>query len=179
MDQTGLYVAGDSEFALHGQCKAGSGDSFVRKYDLDGKEQWTRQFGTSGREFLTAVAVDATGIFVSGTIRGGPIHGTVFLTKLEKTQSAVPAARPHIWQECVVNAASYAGGGLAPGEIVTIFGQAMGPAELTTLRLAEDGRLATTLSDTRILFNGIPAPLIYVSATQSSAIVPYAAAIGP
>ncbi|MGH7486578.1 MAG: hypothetical protein ACREMY_13410, partial [bacterium] len=39
-------------------------------------------------------------------------------------------ARPRISWECVVNAASYAGGGVAPGEIVTLFGQAMGPAEL-------------------------------------------------
>ena len=65
---------------------------------------------------------------------------------------------------------------MAPGEIVTVFGQAMGPVELTPLRLGNDGRLATTLSDTRVLFNGSAAPLIYVSATQSSAIVPYAVA---
>jgi uncharacterized protein (TIGR03437 family) len=77
-----------------------------------------------------------------------------------------------------VNAASYVGGGVAPGEIVTIFGQAIGPAELTRLRLGEDGRLTTTLAETRILFNGIPAPLIYVSAAQSGAIVPAAATRG-
>jgi uncharacterized protein (TIGR03437 family) len=36
--------------------------------------------------------------------------------------------------------------------------------------------LTTTLADTRILFNGAPAPLVYVSDKQSSAIVPYAVA---
>jgi uncharacterized protein (TIGR03437 family) len=40
----------------------------------------------------------------------------------------------------------------------------------------QEGKLATTLADTRVLFNGIPAPLLYVSHTQSSAIVPYAMA---
>jgi len=79
----------------------------------------------------------------------------------------------------VVNAASYVGGGVAPGEIVTIFGSAMGPSELVRLRLAEDRTLATTLADTRILFNGAPAPLLYVSDKQSSAIVPYAVAGRP
>jgi uncharacterized protein (TIGR03437 family) len=74
----------------------------------------------------------------------------------------------------VVNAASYIGGGVAPGEIVTLFGSALGPAELVRLRLTDDGRVATTLADTRILFNGLPAPLLYVSDKQSSAIVPYA-----
>ena len=50
----------------------------------------------------------------------------------------------------------------------------MGPSELVRLSLAEDGRLATTLAGTRILFSGVPAPLLYVSDKQSSAIVPYA-----
>jgi uncharacterized protein (TIGR03437 family) len=76
----------------------------------------------------------------------------------------------------VVNAASYAGGGVAPGEIVTLFGSSMGPAELVTSRLTEDRRLATTLAETRVLFNGEPSPLLYVSDKQVSAIVPYAVA---
>lgn len=76
----------------------------------------------------------------------------------------------------MVNAGSYVGGGVAPGEIVTLFGSAMGPPELVRLRLTEDRRLATALADTRILFNGVPAPLVYVSDKQSSAIVPYAVA---
>jgi hypothetical protein len=86
VDETGLYIAGNTEFALRGQCKAGNGDIFVRKYSTAGDEQWTRQFGTSGREFLGGMAVDSTGVHVSGGIRNGPMHGTVFLTKLEKTQ---------------------------------------------------------------------------------------------
>jgi len=125
--------------------------------------------------FRGDIAVDASGVYVSGANRGGIAHGSVFVAKLGKTQTMPLDLRPRIAWECVVNAASYAGGGVAPGEIVTIFGQAMGPADLTSLRV-EEGRLATTLADVRILFNGIPAPLIYVSATQSSAIVPYATA---
>ena len=78
--------------------------------------------------------------------------------------------------DCVLNAASYVGGGVAPGEIVTIFGAAMGPSETVPLSLTADGRLDTTLAGARILFNGAPAPLLYVSDTQSSAIVPYAMA---
>jgi len=44
------------------------------------------------------------------------------------------------------------------------------------LRVTENGTLSTNLADTRILFNGAPAPLVYVSDKQSSAIVPYAVA---
>jgi uncharacterized protein (TIGR03437 family) len=98
------------------------------------------------------------------------------LARIEKAPVVIPAAKPHIYWDCVVNAASYIGGGVAPGEIVSIFGSAIWPPELARLRLSGDGTLATTLAETRILFNGVPAPLLYVSNRQSSAIVPYAVA---
>ena len=179
LDAAGVYVAGWTERALPGQCKAGNNDIFVRKYDAAGGEQWTRQFGTSGFDFAGSVAVDSTGVYVSGGIRGGAAHGSLFVAKLGKDQVAANGQGPQISWECVVNVASYAGGGVAPGEIVTIFGRGMGPPELTPLRLAEDGRLATALADTSVLFNGIAAPLLYVSATQSSAVVPYSVAGKP
>jgi uncharacterized protein (TIGR03437 family) len=73
-----------------------------------------------------------------------------------------------------VNAASFQPGPAAPGMIFTIGGTAMGPATLTTLQLTPDRKVSTRLAETRILFDGIEAPLIYVSATQSSGVVPYA-----
>jgi uncharacterized protein (TIGR03437 family) len=176
VDVSGIYLAGETEDVLPGQCKAGSGDVFIRRYDSTGKEEWTRQFGTTGRDSAGNLALDSTGVYLSGASRGGTAHGSVFVVKVPKTQPVPDDSRPRISWECVVNAASYAGGAVAPGEIVTIFGRGMGPSELMPLRIGEDGRLATSLSGTRILFNGTPAPLVYVSATQSSAIVPYALA---
>lgn len=76
----------------------------------------------------------------------------------------------------MVNAASYADGPVSPGMMVTIFGTNIGPPVLTHLRLGQDRRLVTELERTRVLFEGVPAPLIYVSATQTTAMVPYAAA---
>jgi uncharacterized protein (TIGR03437 family) len=134
-------------------------------------EQWTRQFGTSGYDFPGNLAMDSTGVYFSGGVRGSAQAGA-YLVKLPKSQSPPVDTKPSISWECVVNAASYAGGGVAPGEIVTIFGRAMGPKDLVTFQVGADGRLATTLSDTRVLFNGIAAPLLYASATQISAIVP-------
>jgi uncharacterized protein (TIGR03437 family) len=61
---------------------------------------------------------------------------------------------------------------VAPGEIVTIYGSKIGPSTLATLSLTAEGRVDTTLAETRILFNGVPSPLIYVSDQQSSAVVP-------
>ena len=76
----------------------------------------------------------------------------------------------------IVNAASFQAGPVAPGEIVTIFGSGVGPAALTGLRLTASGLVDNSLADTRVLFDGVAAPLIYVSAAQTSAIVPYAVA---
>lgn len=85
------------------------------------------------------------------------------------------AAPPQFSAASVVNAASYAGGALAPGEIVTIFGTQLGPASPAGLQLTPDRRrVSTTLAGTRVLFDGLPAPLIYVSASQLSAVVPCA-----
>ena len=75
-----------------------------------------------------------------------------------------------------VNAASQLVVPIAPGQFLTLYGLAIGPAEPAGLALTAQGRVATQLNDTRVLFNGIPAPLTYVSANQINCIVPYGVA---
>ena len=86
---------------------------------------------------------------------------------------AAPAA-PTAVVTAVVNAATFLTGPVAPGEIVTIFGTGMGPTPLVSAPLDPSGpALAATLAGVQIAFDGTAAPLLYVSATQSSAIVPF------
>lgn len=74
----------------------------------------------------------------------------------------------------VSNAASYVPSSYSPGEVVTIFGQNMGPAQVVTAQIdSKTGKLATVLSATEVFFDGVPAPLVYVSATQSAVVIPY------
>ena len=42
----------------------------MRKYDADGDELWTRQFGSDGTDFGRGLVVDATGIYVGGWTHG-------------------------------------------------------------------------------------------------------------
>lgn len=78
------------------------------------------------------------------------------------------------------NAASYLsttafdqpGLAVAPLEIVTLLGTGLGPTSLTNGALDQNGRLSTVAGDTRILFDGVPAPIVYASAGQTSVIVP-------
>ena len=74
----------------------------------------------------------------------------------------------------VVNAASYADGPISPGELVTIFGTGIGPA--TPAGAIVDpvtGKLFTNIGGVQVLFSGVPAPVIYASSTQVSAVAPY------
>lgn len=88
-------------------------------------------------------------------------------------QSAMATTPPVLDATGIVNAASYKGGALAPGELITLFGPSFGPAELVGLVLDAGGRVSTNLSNTRVLFDGLPAPIIYSKVNQVSAIVPF------
>lgn len=80
-----------------------------------------------------------------------------------------------VWTAAIVNAANYADGPVAPGEIVSITGSGLGPPDGAGLQL-ESGVVANRLADARVLFDGAPAPLLYVRGDQINAVVPYGVA---
>jgi uncharacterized protein (TIGR03437 family) len=73
----------------------------------------------------------------------------------------------------VTNAATNQTGAVAPGELVVIYGSGLGPAQTVPFQVNAAGFVDTQLSGTAVLFNGVAGPVIYTSATQVSAIVPY------
>jgi uncharacterized protein (TIGR03437 family) len=81
---------------------------------------------------------------------------------------------PQATAAAVQSAASFVSstGGVAPGEFLVFYGINLGPADLTTLNLDSQGKVTTFLGGTRVLFNGTPAPLIYTSSGQVSAVAP-------
>jgi hypothetical protein len=74
----------------------------------------------------------------------------------------------------ITNAASGSTASVAPGEIVTLYGAGLGPASLAYFQFGANNLMPTQLAGVRVLFNGNPAPLIYASNGQVSAIVPFA-----
>ncbi len=73
----------------------------------------------------------------------------------------------------VANAASNSGTAVAPGEVVVIYGANLGPANLVQAGLTSGGTLPLTLAGTTVYFNNTPVPLLYTSAGQVAAFVPF------
>jgi len=87
-DEKGVYVSGQVGGALPGQTHAGRQDVFLRRYDPDGDERFTHQFGTPGRDNGPALAVEKNRLWLGGRVEGAlPGHtfaggtGDAFLIK--------------------------------------------------------------------------------------------------
>jgi uncharacterized protein (TIGR03437 family) len=81
--------------------------------------------------------------------------------------SAIPAGTPVV--SCVLDAADLMHfGPVAPGQLLTLFGANLGPS---TGVVAPAGG-SSTLAGVTVTFNGQPAQLLYVSATQINVAVP-------
>lgn len=74
----------------------------------------------------------------------------------------------------VVHAATCRPGAVAPGQAITIFGAGLGPEEAASADLEGSGRAGTLLGGVRVLFDGVPAPLLYAQSTQVNAVAPFA-----
>jgi uncharacterized protein (TIGR03437 family) len=72
----------------------------------------------------------------------------------------------------IANAGSYALGPVSPGENVVIFGTGIGPASLAQ-NSPVNNAFGSSVGNTRVLFDGVAAPILYASATQTSVMVPY------
>ena len=65
-------MTGDTYGGLDGNTNAGNSDLFVVKYNSSGTKQWTKQMGSSSRDYDYGVATDSSGnVFVAGFTHGG------------------------------------------------------------------------------------------------------------
>ncbi len=106
---------------------------------------------------------------VRGTLQAS---GVVVASRME-VQSASGAC---IFRNGVVNAGSFSSFAVSVGQIVSIFGMNIGPATRLPLEVGADGRVSSRLANTRVLFNGVAAPLLLASEGQINAVAPCALA---
>ncbi len=143
----------------------GTGGNFVTVTPASGTTPVTLTLAIDGSVLNALAKGTYTGNVVvsSASLPGGDQTIKVTLTVAEANGPAINA---------IANAASFLHGPISPGELVTIFGTNIGPAT-GILFTPDNGHVDTTLGDTVVMFNNFAAPLIYVSATQINAIVPY------
>jgi uncharacterized protein (TIGR03437 family) len=158
---------------------SGGGQILGFTAQVTSESNWLSVSPTSGTTPATGTAA-LTVTAAPGNLGAGSYSGTILVSGTgAATGSAsvtvsltVTAALPTI--KGVTNAASYATGAVSPGELVTLFGTAIGPATAADATTdPSTGKLSTTIGGVQVLFNGISAPMIYASSTQVSAVVPY------
>jgi uncharacterized protein (TIGR03437 family) len=137
----------------------------------------TASFGTLATPVTAAVSANPAGL------ADGSYSGTVTFTTASPGVAPVnvPVALnvnstlPTFSSYGVANAGSYQASVVAPGEAVVIFGNQFGPAALAGLSLT-NGKVDTLIGGTRVLFDGVPAPMIYALTGQVSCFVPFGVA---
>jgi uncharacterized protein (TIGR03437 family) len=79
-------------------------------------------------------------------------------------------AQPTVFNGGVINGASFiAGQAVAPGSLVSIYGSSLASATVP----GDTIPLSATIGETSVTFNGIPAPLLFVSSGQVNAQLPW------
>jgi uncharacterized protein (TIGR03437 family) len=151
---------------------------FTTTATTTGGGNWLSVTPSSGNTNATlTVAVNVTGL------TAGNYTGTVAINST--SSAAQPAssitvnltvlAVPKPLISAIQNAASAVTGAVAAGENIVIYGSGIGPASLTLGHITGN-TYDTNLAQTRVLFDGVAAPIIYARADQTSVMVPYGVA---
>jgi uncharacterized protein (TIGR03437 family) len=61
----------------------------------------------------------------------------------------------------------------APGELMSIFGTGLGPQAGVTAQADSNGFISTQLAGTQVLFEGLPAPVLYTSDGRVNTVIPF------
>ena len=96
-------------------------------------------------------------------------------TALLSSGIVITPAKPGFSAASLVDAGSFKGSGVAPGELISLFGTSVGPDSPVSNNGFDPstGVLPATLAGITVTFDGVPAPLVYLSSGQLNLQVPY------
>lgn len=158
-DLKDMRASNNTMLLAYGQAFRLTGNSEFRKR---GDEVFAATFGYDsgpGHDFHSGLAVT--------TYNNGKLYGQSFRSSGWYLVDRVGPELPKV--NAVLHGASLLSGlAVAPGQIVRIVGQNIGPDEGLAPEVP-----STVVGETRVLFDGVPAPLLYVRTDQISAVVPF------
>ena len=125
----------------------------------------------------TAIAVTDDGkVITVGSTLSGLLDSSRFLRGPQSAYAAfLDLDTPNDekpWLAAVLNAGDSIPAALSPGAVVSLYGERLGPVEGVAASV-EDGKFPTKAGGVRVLVGDTPAHLLYVSATQINAILPF------
>lgn len=146
----------------------GIGNGFVSQFSAD----FTQLLFSTYFNAVGGLTVDSSGIaYVAGT---GPVTNATSASQayvakidpapgsisLDSIQNSVNAASPNNSQ------------GIGPGEVLRLLGKNLGPAAPTP-GIINGGILVSSVAGVQVTFDGVPEPLLSVSATEIDLIAPF------
>ncbi len=146
-----LFLGGSEKERAHGVAVDPLGNAYLTG------QTWSPNFPTTSGSYRPAYEAGFRGVADAFVVKVGP--------EPAPTNNCVAV-------NGVVNNGSMLPGPVSPGEIISIFGAGLGPAAPVLSHL-EGNYLATRVGGTRVLFDNVPAPLIFSYTSQVAAIVPY------
>jgi uncharacterized protein (TIGR03437 family) len=119
--------------------------------------------------YATRLPSGAAGLGVAPDGAGGFI-----LAGISQWTRLIPAAEPQPAIFGLSNvAAPVVSPGVAPGELVSIYGTGLGPEQGVSAAYDSSGRIPTNLAGTEVYFNGVRAPILYAASGQLNIVAPF------
>jgi uncharacterized protein (TIGR03437 family) len=123
--------------------------------------------GPNSTVFVAATAGPAFAATQAGPFPAGT-SGSIVLWSLSPS-----AAAPTYALACMGNSASLATGAIAPGELVTLFGNGLGPQKGIQTQATAQTAYPTNAANVAVTFDGTPAPLLWVQDAQINTVAPW------
>jgi uncharacterized protein (TIGR03437 family) len=141
----------------------------------------TRRFSVASGALPPGLTLDPAAGTITGTV--GASAASLYTVSIAATDTAtgyssqpqsfvigVNGGNSLVSISSLINSASFTGSAIAPGELVTIQGEMLGPASGLAF---STNPIAPMLGGTQVYFGAGQAPLLYASATQINALVPW------